>query len=173
MPGIVIPMWLAWALAGVGAAGLLALVLWFHWRYLRSFDTWHPLTRLLIPGAQYTSTVPLDGNKLAEAVDRAFTCLAMRGPWTREQLSRALTNVRIEVGPEDGVDCHCGTNEKVSGVSLLEAKIVVVTASLRALAHEFAHVAEFWLEGTVDYEHARWEQRGFEAATRCYLGETS
>lgn len=171
MPGILIPQWIAWLLVALGASALLGAVLWFHRKFLRAMDTWHPLSRLLIPGARYTSAVLIDSQKLAEAVDRAFLCLTMRGPWTREQLSRALENVRISVEAEDGVDCHCGTNEKVSGVSLLELKIIVVGASLKALPHEFAHVAEFWLEGTVDYQHKKWALRGLDLASRCYLGE--
>ena len=47
--------------------------------------------------------------------------------------------------------------------------MVVVGPSLAALAHEMAHVAEFWLDGVVDYTHAGWSAKGIQSAVSAYV----
>jgi len=173
-PGFVIPIWALIAVCSAASIGIIALCLYF-WRQAKAMDAlWLPLSRLSIPSVRYLSVVPITEAKLADAVERAFHAMAVAGPWDTDKLRAALAGLRIQINPVESWEARCieqgCTPPRVAGQALVEVKTIAVGPSLAALAHEACHVAEYVLDGFVDYQHSGWERRGLYAVCNAYQG---
>lgn len=170
MNGIELPNWSIIAASILGAAGI-ATATFFAWRRARDAESKWVMLYGPVPLAKFQGhSGPI---AVSDALTQAFYALTAEGPWETEPLRGVLTGLRVTVAATDSwsapvcdeTGCRQGN---VGGQSYVETKAVVVGPSLAALCHECIHVAEFWLDGFVDYGHKGWESRGFRRANDAY-----
>lgn len=166
-----LPPWSAAVLVGL----IVLLIVWQLVSAIRRLRAvrgrWKPLRGTV--SFSYDSTAPIDPEYLLSRVSSAVLALASHGPWDRVKLTKALTGVRVFVSTEEewksiicsNRDCKEGT---IAGATFPESGMVAVNASLGSLCHEFAHVAEFRLDGDADYTHATWPTRGITTAIAAF-----
>jgi len=167
-PGFPIPAWIVVVTALGVMAFIIVNVVKAVLRMKEQADEWRPLLNSAIPGAKWhpEDDVRLNEAALAGAVSKAFTLLAMHGPWGDAVLRRALTGVNIWVKSEEKWTDQSG--RLVAGQSYVEYRRVVVGPSFAGLCHELAHTAEFWLDGKSNYGHEGWVARGLQKACDAY-----
>ena len=120
-----------------------------------------------LPGTDlyYDPEQGVGADQLAEAVAHARQAVCLI--WNEHLVDDALRDFSISIQPRNSwVDIY---GRHVTGLTWLDAHTIEVGQDLIALAHEFAHVCEAYVDKvTPDSTHESWRRRGIEAAVKEY-----